>query len=376
MSNLSDILLAIRALGPEDIRAFAETAKLAITEEERRRLDAIPPIPEVDEAREIPVTSTYPLIYISNEDLTNATHKITPNAMFPDKPTKTLVQNIDTPVIVGSGKSNGGYLNTNFSIVCYKSLPANYMLLIGNVYDGRPVDTSDMKINSTRLGEKVVFVFFTQIGYQLPGMGDHQYEKGRFIVITNFGNIFSGVRNTQSYRCSGHPAYPVYKEGRINNRAIDVVPSDIKSEDEFCRVPQIFVDLMCFVIRSFSPEYTSQPQAEPGFTVNEDYFKTLCRQYNKDRKDLRDQIRERDDRIKSLEDASVTELEKLGQDLSAEFGKYDELIKKTQELQDAYAVLQDRQERLTCKNNSLKSMLDIMSMIATLFFICMCITLF
>lgn len=138
MSNLSDILLAIRALGPEDIRAFAETAKLAITEEERRRLDAIPPIPEVDEAREIPVTSTYPLIYISNEDLTNATHKITPNAMFPDKPTKTLVQNIDTPVIVGSGKSNGGYLNTNFSIVCYKSLPANYMLLIGNVYDGRP----------------------------------------------------------------------------------------------------------------------------------------------------------------------------------------------------------------------------------------------
>lgn len=414
MSNLSDIFLAIRALKPEDIRAFAKTAKFAITEEERQRLDSIPAIPEVDEAREIPVTSTYPVIYISSEDLTNATHKITPDTMFPDKPIKTFVQNIDTPVVIDS---------LDMSIVCYKHLATTDMILVGDTYNGRPINTSPIKITSTRLGEKVVFIFSTRATYHQQG--NYQCEKGKFIVVTNFGNIFSGVRNTQATsHCGGFPSYPTYKMGKVNSRDVEVVPSDIESDDEFCRVPQIFVDLMCFTIRSSLPSKDNGWQGpEHSFTVDKNYFKSLCRKYNKDRKDLRDMIREREEhldaatsnitslerviqereeyiktleetttdlrtRIRNGEDAYVVliekmvsehesfesalkekeettalEMDKLGRDIAAEFKRYDELENKYNDLKAKYKQM----------NSKTVSLIDILSLLMVFFFMCMCV---
>jgi hypothetical protein len=194
MSNISDLLLSIRALGAEDIRALVETSKKAISEEERRRLDSIPIIPEEDEAREIPVTTTYPLIYISAEDLKKATYKMVPNPRIhtPNEPKEisSFVQHPDVPVVMNGTHSQH---IVDVSFVCYRDLSdKSRIILQGDSYNGMPIDTSTLKINSTRRDEKVVFVLSNKFSYQSLGDYDNQHEKGKFVVVTNFGNIHFG----------------------------------------------------------------------------------------------------------------------------------------------------------------------------------------
>lgn len=329
MSNLSDIFLAIRALGPEDIRAFAETAKLAITEEERRRLDAIPPIPEVDEAREIPVTSTYPVIYISNEDLKKATHRTIPNpCKNPGQPAEifTFVEDADTPIV-------GGY-NANVSFACYKDISSNSFVCLEE-----PRQSLDIKIISTRLDEKVVFVFGKTEQEQ-------QTHHNLSVVVTNYGNIYSGVRKDQyGQNVTRLQPYPTYKDGQIGNLTKNIVSPGIESNDEFCRVPQTFVDLMAFVLRSFrfsKKGYGWDPE------INEDYFKSLCRQYNKDRKDLRDGIRERDAQIDAAT-SNITTLERVIQEREEYIKTLEETITELRNSEEAYAVLNDRYKSICDK---------------------------
>ena len=304
MSNISDILLSIRALAPEDLRAFAETSKKCIEEDTRRRLDAIPPIPEEDEAREIPVTQTYPFIYISNEDLKKATYKMASNANGqPDS--VQFTQEIDNPVV--------GNSVTDVSIVCYKYTTKscngvdksyNSTFVQGNGVNIPPT-TTQLEINNLIQDEKVVFILSKTYGYHENG---NSYHVGNFAVITNFGNIYIGHRYNQRYNINYYrePSYPTAGPNIINSQPVKIVPSDIVIDD-FCRVPQLFVDLMCFTLRSFGHSYATSSSGyyPPRISADEDFFKALCRKYNKDRRDMQTRIQTLETSLETLKEEMV-----------------------------------------------------------------------
>ena len=298
MSNISDILLAIRSLDVEDLKVFAETSKKCITEETRRRLDAIPTIPEEDEAREISVSQTYPFIYISNDDLKKATYKLMPNRNGqPDS--IQFTQDLANPVVATNPR--------DVSIVCAKFLGNGYSAEVNGSHCGSPPCTTLLKINNNRHDEKVVFILSRDFSFQ---QCTYTYSIAKVVVITNFANICIGHRSHQIQSgCQSYqqPSYPTATSKMINQQPIEIVANDIEI-DEFCRVPQIFIDLMCFTLRSFGVAYTN---SDTRIQVdNEEFFKTLCRSYNKDRREMRN-------KITALEKANIV-LQKREQTLEKE----------------------------------------------------------
>ena len=307
MSNISDILLSIRALAPEDLRAFAETSKKCIEEDTRRRLDAIPPIPEEDEAREIPVTQTYPFIYISNEDLKKATYKMASNANGqPDS--VQFTQEIDNPVIANQTSEKTSFL-------CVKKYPrgTNYSDIIDSgVNHQREVgDHTPFQINDTHRDENVVFIMtlVKNISNGWPSGGS--FLKSNLVVISNFGNIHfkTSIHDNAGGGNQQHVSkrYPEFTDGlkRVNAREIQIVPTDFSFDmiDEFCRVPQLFVDLMCFTLRSFGEAYNTEERGQ--LKVDEDFFKALCRKYNKDRRDMQTRIQTLETSLETLKEEMV-----------------------------------------------------------------------
>ena len=365
MSNISDILLAIRSLDSEDLRAFAETSKKCITEDTRRRLDAIATIPEEDEAREIPITQTYPFIYISNDDLKKATATMLPNPCK-DSNQPREIQEIDNPVIVSDG--NFVRLSQNVAIAVVKDLKYQFLNMI---VDGvqQPVDRSVLKINNTRRDEKVVFI--SSRIWNAKDEYNSLWEFGHFIVMTNFGNIHVGTKCTQKSQggCNNGSywpppiVYPTFKPMMVNDRPIEVVPADIELDD-FCKVPQIFVDLMSFTLRSFGSSYN---QAELRcMPLDQDFFKALCRKYNKDRRDLQNRVETLEKRveigmqehelaIEILNEKHAMAIEDQELDLAREYQvRYEKTIETheaiIQELEESHSqeitVLQTRCETL------------------------------
>ena len=75
MTNVADILLALKKLSDEDLLVFSETAKNCVVQSMKRKCEIDGNHLPIEAAAIIPVTQTFPVIYISPEDLEKAQQK-------------------------------------------------------------------------------------------------------------------------------------------------------------------------------------------------------------------------------------------------------------------------------------------------------------
>jgi len=338
MAAISDILLAIKNLSHTELQAFSDTAKKCVDEASAKKLDEIPTVSLDDEASPISVSQTFPLIYISNDDLVKA-EKFDPKKY----------DDVSNPII-----ANGFHCGSKVSLL----------------FQG---GTKQLQIMSTFPDEKPVFIYMRSGQHHAGGMNQPQTFSGRYFTITNYGNIFSSYRNVSHYSNNGYnpelafpstekpllKGQPQYVSTGGKSYPIEVVSDHLLDIDEFCRVPQIFIDVITVTTRLF--ESTALP-AGGGFNNIErphnkekhlkERFKVLCRQYYKARLETKselddiekerishdEQLKEQQSAIKTFQDEAANQravIETQQDELKAcrdENINYCELLKQQREL--------------------------------------------
>ena len=248
---------------------------------------------------EIPVSNTFPIIHITHEDLVSMSK------------TKMNVN----PLIINGGIGISPSHTEKITLICYN----------GNIetnsyrYPYGYCPPSYGTIQSTHPDEKVIFISLNRTNSQRIGCAGFSDYKNEYVVITNFGNIFTtcnkyyrddrGVVHGIDGPASFFKSPSSYA---INDQKVEILPN-VLEEDTLCRVPQIFVKIMVMMSQLLKNQ-NSNTSTKPSTEIN---LKDLCRQYNKDIKDTEDIINNLTRQLQITEES----IGKSAIDLCLEFNK-------------------------------------------------------
>ena len=327
MAQVAEVLVALKRLSEDDLRVLAETTKKCVAESKKRKIeeDDSSTFPLDGKASAMKVQQTFPVILITSEDLANLKESGNPNLII-------------------NSLTHGKESDEKISLLCVNQ-EIDQGIIVQNVVFN---DIPDLPMFSTSVGEEVVFIYcrssfeqeFVNGGalnsFTNPAEARINFpksiplSKGRFFVITNRGNIFSGYLHKEYCwpLLDLHPQFVDPQGQAIESFQINYGNS--LEDDEFCFVPQIFVDLISVSTQLF--EVPSNFPHEGGKRHPAEYdlkhkFKVLCRQYNKMRQG-------QDLTIKDLSN----QLGVLGEELEVQVGQKMEMEKL---LFESKAMLQD-----------------------------------
>ena len=328
MAQVAEVLVALKRLSEDDLRVLAETTKKCVAESKKRKIeeDSSSTFPLNGRAAAMKVQQTFPVILITSEDLANLKESGNPNLII-------------------NSLTHGKESDEKISLLCVNQEINEGFIVQDVVFN----DIPNLPMVSTSVGEEVVFIYcrssfqqeFVNGGalnsFTNPAEARIYYpksipfSKGRFFVMTNRGNIFSGYLHKKYCwpLVDLHPQFFVDPHGEIIE-SFQMNYENSLEDDELCFVPQIFVELISVSTQLF--EAPSNFPHEGGKRHSDEYdlkqkFKVLCRQYNKMRQG-------QELTIKDLSN----QLGVLGEELQVQVGQKMEMEKL---LFEAKAMLQD-----------------------------------
>ena len=193
--------------------------------------------------------------------------------------------------------------------------------------------------------------------YHPRGSGNTDNFIGRYFTITNYGNIFSAYRHVSKNwgggGCSTQHLFPS-TESRCGNRhitwgncasaPIKVVSDHLLEIDEFCRVPQIFIDVITITPRLFeSTAFAGQDSYEhPHYKEKElkERFKILCRQYYKSQIETKSEL----SNLRSVCEMQANQLEEQQNVIKTGLTENEHLKNEIDQCRNAIGDIQKRQE--------------------------------
>ena len=296
---------------------FLESTKI---ESKKRKFESYLTIDPDDRAHELETSQNFPVIYITPENI----------AKYWKGGDDISIQNLLSPVI----SNTLDYACEKISLVCVnqQSPTAQENILQRIVLQ----NITTTPIFSTFPDEKAVLVNIRSF-----------HSTGKFFVITNKGNIFSGHLDQQS-SINGTPQkiFLDYNSNipSIGGQSVQINYTNLLQVDEYCFVPQVFADLITVILRLF--EGGEDGLSHPAENQLKQCFKDICcqynkmietqlRQYNTLREDFKKEIETNQKEIKLLNDAIKKENHR-------------------EELEDYRAEIEDYREQIEIHHKNLK----------------------